>query len=230
MAGSSDTFSNYTTAQPGVIRVDELRNPDTDAGFYVVRHENSSSLERTSFNVNTRDWQGEVALPIMLNGRVCCCLSHGTDRKDSRIMVTNYCWGASCISHSSAAVFSNSQSPELDTLVVYGTPDQPYQVAFPNPNATFEQQSGTSAHSIESSNGRAVLRFNITAGDHSVVTVKGGDRPVALHILDTAKVSFAWTVLLPGEGSLGNHYAVGSNETINVFGPSVLSHASSGSC
>lgn len=58
------------TSAPGEIQVDELRNPDTDAGFYVVRHANSSSLEVTSFDLDVTDWQGNTTVPITLNGRV----------------------------------------------------------------------------------------------------------------------------------------------------------------
>jgi hypothetical protein len=58
------------TSLPGDIQVDELRNPDTDAGFYVVRQANSSSLSKTSFDLDLRVWNGNVTVPVTLNGRV----------------------------------------------------------------------------------------------------------------------------------------------------------------
>lgn len=60
----------YTTAPSGTVRVDELRNPDTNAGFYVVRHENSSSMDQTAFEIKLSDGLGEVSLPMRLDGRV----------------------------------------------------------------------------------------------------------------------------------------------------------------
>ena len=58
------------TSLPGDIQVDELRNLDTDAGFYVVRQANSSAIGNTSFDLNLRVWNGNVTVPVTLNGRV----------------------------------------------------------------------------------------------------------------------------------------------------------------
>ena len=70
------------TSLPGDIQVDELRNPDTDAGFYVVRQANSSAIAKTSFDLNLRVWNGNVTVPITLNGRV----SFGVKVSDSRTL------------------------------------------------------------------------------------------------------------------------------------------------
>jgi hypothetical protein len=58
------------TSLPGEVQVDELRNPDTDAGYYVVRQANSSSLSKTAFDLDLRVWNGNVTVPVTLNGRV----------------------------------------------------------------------------------------------------------------------------------------------------------------
>jgi hypothetical protein len=58
------------TSLPGDIQVDELRNPDTDAGFYIVRQGNSSATSKVSFELDLRVWNGNVTVPITLNGRV----------------------------------------------------------------------------------------------------------------------------------------------------------------
>ena len=58
------------TSLPGDIQVDELRNPDNDAGFYIVRQANSSSLSKTAFDLNLRVWNGNVTVPVTLSGRV----------------------------------------------------------------------------------------------------------------------------------------------------------------
>lgn len=67
ITGSSN--SSYTNIT-GVIQVDELRNPDTQAGFYVVRHANSSSVNTTAFALTLSVWNGNVTVPVTLNGRV----------------------------------------------------------------------------------------------------------------------------------------------------------------
>lgn len=110
-------------------------------------------------------------------------------------------------------------SPELDTVIVHGTPDQPYQAAFPGTNITFEQLSGFSALAQDVVGNSTILRFNISSGDHSMIKVNGRNKIVAFHILDTARVHFAWSVVIPTAGDFGNHYGVGSNDTAIAFGP-----------
>lgn len=134
-------------------------------------------------------------------------------------MSTNYCWGDSCLSHTSANIFTNLMSPEIDTVIVHGTPDQPYQAAFPSTNASFEQLSGFSLLSREITETETILRFNISAGDHSMIKVNGLNKTVAFHILDSARAHFAWSVVIPGEGNFGNHYLIGSQDTAIIFGP-----------
>lgn len=58
------------TSLAGDIQVDELRNPDSDAGFYVVRQANSSATSKASFDLDLRVWNGNVTVPVTLNGRV----------------------------------------------------------------------------------------------------------------------------------------------------------------
>lgn len=71
--------SSYTSLS-GDIQVDELRNPDTDAGFYVVRQTNSSAVAKSSFDLDLRTWNGNVTLPITLNGRVGLCVNRPDGR------------------------------------------------------------------------------------------------------------------------------------------------------
>ncbi|ORX38601.1 glycoside hydrolase superfamily [Kockovaella imperatae] len=202
-ASSNDTF----TSAPGEIQVDALVNPDSHAGFWVVRHANSSTMAVTSFTLDTVDWQGNATLPVTLNGR------------DSRVVVTNYCWGASCISHSSSAILTSTTMGDVDYLIVYGAPDQPYQIAFPDTHCVINQTTGSTQVSSSVSQGRTVMTYNLTAGDHSIVQVTGGTRTVMIHILDTMVANFAWETLVVGTGDYGSHYLIGSNETVLIFGP-----------
>ncbi|ORY24136.1 glycoside hydrolase superfamily [Naematelia encephala] len=196
-----------TDAAPGIIQVDELRNPDTDAGFYVVRHANSSSLEHTSFNLSISDWQGKTAVPVTLNGR------------DSRIIATNFCWGTSCISHSSAAILTSTVLGDVDVLVVYGEPGQPYELSFPETSLSYEGVLGKSSIWPKSAAGRTSLQLSIKAGDISLVRVSGAKHDIWVFVLDTAQANFAWETVVPRDTEFGNHYSIGSNETVLTFGP-----------
>lgn len=64
------TNSSGTTAVDGVIQLDELRNPDTSAGFYVVRPTNNTLTVVNTFDLEVSDWQGNTTVPVTLNGRV----------------------------------------------------------------------------------------------------------------------------------------------------------------
>lgn len=134
-------------------------------------------------------------------------------------MVTNYCWGQSCVAYSSAPILTTMVTPELDVLIVHGTPDQPYQVAFPHSNATFEQLSGFSRLEAVQTDQRTIVNFNISAGDQSMIKVEGGEKLMTFHVLDTAVADYVWEAVLPGEGPFGAHYGIGSNQTVTVFGP-----------
>jgi len=141
------------------------------------------------------------------------------DLQDSRIVVSNYCWGASCISHSSAAIMTSTRLGEVDYLVLYGDPGQPYVLAFPDPRCKIDQLSGSPKVSTSVSYGRTIMSYNVTTGEHSVIKVTGGTREVRVVILDTETAYFTWEAVIPAEGNFGSHYSIGSNETVLVIGP-----------
>ena len=112
---------------------------------------------------------------------------------------------------------------EVDYLVLYGDPGQPYTLAFPDPDCKIEQLSGSPAVVTSSSHGRTLVDYSISAGESSVLKVNGGTREVRVVILNTAVAYFAWEVVIPQSGDFANHYLIGSNETALVIGPSVTS-------
>lgn len=134
-------------------------------------------------------------------------------------MVTNYCWGRSCVAYISASILTTMTTPDLDVLIVHGSPEQSYQVAFPHSNGNSSQLSGTSRLEVQQQADRTVVSFNISKGDHSMIKIEGGDKPLALHIVDTAVADYVWEAVLPGAGPFGAHYGIGSNQTVTVFGP-----------
>ena len=108
---------------------------------------------------------------------------------------------------------------DVDYLVVYGEPGYPYTLAFPDDNCKIDQLSGSSKVASSPSNGRTVMNFNVSSDEPSVIDVTGGTRDVRVIILDTQTAYFTWEVVIPTEGTFGNHYLIGSNETALVIGP-----------
>ena len=108
---------------------------------------------------------------------------------------------------------------ETDVIVLYGSPGQPYQLAFPDPNCKVDQVYGTSKVSTSSSDGRTVVQYDIISGETTILTVTGGVRDVTVIILDTEVAYFTWEAVIPASGTLGSHYSIGSNETVLAIGP-----------
>lgn len=108
---------------------------------------------------------------------------------------------------------------DVDYLVVYGDPNQPYEIAFPDANCQIDQLSGSPQVTTSSSYGRTVMSFTVTAGEASVIRVTGGKREVRVVILDTQTAYFTWEAVVPSDAEFGSHYSIGSNETVLVIGP-----------
>ncbi len=106
----------------------------------------------------------------------------------------------------------------VDVLVIYGDAGPAYQLAFPDPNCQIDQLSGPTMISSNSSYGRTVVNFSIARGA-TLVQVTGGTRLVLVLILDTKTAYFTWEAVVPGPGTLGSQYKIGSNETALVIGP-----------
>ena len=109
----------------------------------------------------------------------------------------------------------------VDYLVVYGDPGQPYNIAFPDRDCQIEQLSGSPQVSTSVSYGRTVMDFSVSSGESSVIKVNGGTREVRVIILDTETAYYTWEVVVDTGGDYGNHYLIGSNETALVIGPCV---------
>jgi hypothetical protein len=86
--GTNYTNLESTTAKPGnetlgPVGAAELRNPVTDAGFYVLRHNVSASEESSTFKVNVRTSIGNLQVPRFNDAMTL----HG---RESKILVTDF--------------------------------------------------------------------------------------------------------------------------------------------
>lgn len=91
--------TNYTTNE--AITTSELRNPDTNAAFYVVRHSESSSGTKEQFQIDVETSEGSLTIPqfgntITINGH------------QAKILVTDFTFGKKKLVYSTAEVLSYS--------------------------------------------------------------------------------------------------------------------------
>ncbi|KAG5633692.1 hypothetical protein H0H81_005990 [Sphagnurus paluster] len=93
-------YSTSYTTSPAIV-ASELRNPVTQAGFYITRHEVSASRDTTDFKVNVVTSAGKLtipqfAAPVRLSGR------------QSKIVITDFRFGKRSLLYSTAEVLSHS--------------------------------------------------------------------------------------------------------------------------
>ncbi|KAG6864404.1 hypothetical protein C0991_009729 [Blastosporella zonata] len=94
---------NYSTSYTNVSTVGatELRNPETNAAFYVTRHDVSASQDATNFKINVATSSGNLTIPqfapsVQLSGR------------QSKIAVTDFRFGDNTLLYSTAEILSHS--------------------------------------------------------------------------------------------------------------------------
>ncbi|KAK0112257.1 hypothetical protein ONS96_001506 [Cadophora gregata f. sp. sojae] len=108
-----DLISNGTFfASDLTIYTSELRNPDTNAGFYVTIHTSSPSKALTPFKLNVSTSEGNFTIPqyasnIVLNGR------------ESKIIVTDFALGKQKLIYSTAEVLTVSTQDKSSLLFLW---------------------------------------------------------------------------------------------------------------
>ncbi|WWC95589.1 hypothetical protein V866_002454 [Kwoniella sp. B9012] len=206
-----------STLEYGTLHVDQLVNPDTQGTFYVARHIDSTSREKSRHSLIVQDEVGKVDLPVYLNGR------------DSRILSSNYCWGNTCILHTSASIFTSTTIGNTDILVLYAPQDEEHRLAFP-PHQRLSIATDTICNvKEETDEERKVLNFQVGQGVRDLVSIVGGRRKVEVILLDSKEVSWAWEAVVEPEHEepYGAYYRFGRSENVLVLGPYFLRSAKS---
>ncbi|KAJ5364416.1 beta-galactosidase C [Penicillium cataractarum] len=183
-----------------------LRNPETDAGFYVLAHSTSSSRAVTTFSLNVNTSAGALTIPdIELDGR------------QSKIIVTEYEVGkASSLLYSSAEVLTYA-TLDVDVLVLYLNIGQKGVFAFKNApsHLTFKTYGNSNFTSTTSTNG---TQYSYTQGDGA--TAVKFSNGVLLYLLDKET---AWNFFAVPTTSNPN---VSPSEHILALGPYLVREAS----
>lgn len=102
--------TSYSTN--AAITTTELRNPDTNAGFYVTMHANSSDPTPEAFQLKVSTSEGNFTVPqkggsVMLNGY------------QSKIIVTDFTFGSQELVYSTAEILTYAIFDDEPTLVLW---------------------------------------------------------------------------------------------------------------
>ncbi|CAI7652554.1 unnamed protein product [Penicillium manginii] len=156
-----------------------LRNPETEAGFYVLAHSKSSSRDVTTTSLNVNTTAGAITIPdIELAGR------------QSKIIVTDYTIGkTSSLLYSSAEVLTYA-TLDVDVIVFYLNIGQQGTFVFKNAakGLTFRTYGNSNVTSSSSEYG---TKYTYTQGDGSTVLKFSNGNLVYLLDKETAWNFFA---------------------------------------
>lgn len=109
----TDLVGNSTSyTENGAITTIELRNPDTDAGFYALRHTDPTSGSNETFKLSVRTSAGNVTIPekagsLQLNGNY------------AKILVTDFKFGDELLIYSTAEILTYGIFDKKPTLVLW---------------------------------------------------------------------------------------------------------------
>ncbi|KAF9048348.1 glycoside hydrolase family 35 protein [Hymenopellis radicata] len=198
--------TNYTTSP--LIHTAELRNPDTDAAFYFIRHDASTSLDLTTTQLNVTTSQGFKLIPQ--SGDLTF------DGRQSKIIVTDYVFGISDtrILYSTAEIMTWTTIDDADYLILYAPEGQTGETAF-----VFDSEPDVDAgDTVTSDFADGILTLNYTLQGSQFVRIND----ITVILLDKA-TAYQWHApLIRGEGIFGDFFSVGSNETVLVSGPYLI--------
>lgn len=105
--GNGTSYSNNPA-----ITVAELRNPDTNAAFYVSRHAHTPSGSKETFKLSVKTSEGALTIPR--NGGAITINGH-----QSKILVTDFTFGNKTLLYSTAEVLTYAVIDGKETLVMW---------------------------------------------------------------------------------------------------------------
>ncbi|KAG8982974.1 hypothetical protein FRB90_006403, partial [Tulasnella sp. 427] len=119
--GNSTNSSAVQVSNPEVY-VTYLKNPTTDAGFYIARHTDSTSNSTITFKLGVKTSSGTMQVPASAS-------SITIPGRRSQITVTDFAYGSSKALYSTAPVLFAGSVGSRDVLYLYGDPGIQYEAA-----------------------------------------------------------------------------------------------------
>ncbi|TFK71435.1 glycoside hydrolase family 35 protein [Pluteus cervinus] len=201
--------TNYTTST--LMYAAELRNPATGAGFYFVRHNNSSSTALTTTQLKVSTSKGSLTIPktgvMTFNGR------------EMKAIVTDYLFGKSAtkILYSTAEIMTWTTIGNTDYIVLYSPQGQTGETAFLFSSAPSASLGDAPGVTTNYSNGTFTINYTLN-GIH-FVPITLGTTAVTVVLMDKASANNWHAPIIPAAGNFGNFFSVGTNESVLVGGP-----------
>ncbi|KAK7031967.1 glycoside hydrolase family 35 protein [Favolaschia claudopus] len=193
-----------------------LQNPDTKTGFYVLRQTNSTSTAITTFKLNVTTSAGNLQVPVVvpaitLGGR------------ESKLVVTDYSFGTSKVSYSTAQVFYAGTIGGRDILFLYGNSTQAHEVRLSLTGTNNKAHQTTSPLITFTPNAnQTIVAFR--SGVTGLQTIWDSNAQLVL-FADSVTTATFFAPAVPGTSTFGNYWDIGTNSTVLVGGPYLVRNA-----
>ncbi|KAG6917306.1 hypothetical protein DXG01_003147 [Tephrocybe rancida] len=221
----ADSSTGLAVSTSPAAFVSFLRNPDSKAGFYVVRQTDSTSTANITFKLNiTSTTTGAIQVPLVAS-------SIALSGRQSKVIVTDYAFGQkSRAVYSTAQVFYTGTIDGRDVLFLHGSSSQEHEAALAltgTPNPLQQSSLVELTHQAQGiAKGTTIVSF--LAGIDGLVTVWDSDTQLVLFAdSDTAATFWAPSVAdTNSKDPLKNYWSIGTNTSILVGGPYLVRSAS----
>ncbi|KAK7462971.1 hypothetical protein VKT23_007552 [Stygiomarasmius scandens] len=204
--------TNYSTTSS--IHTTELRNLDTNTAFYFVRHNDSVSTALTTTRLTVQTSKGQFTIPQ--TGQITI------DGREHKILVTDYVFGASdaVLLYSTAEIMTWTMIDDTDYIILYAPAGQTGETVFlADAEPTLDLSD---ASDVTSSFADGALTLSYTLGGSHFIPMQIDGNSVVIALMDKATANQWHAPVISGEGSFGDYFSIGTNESILVGGPYVL--------
>ncbi|KAJ7133272.1 glycoside hydrolase family 35 protein, partial [Mycena epipterygia] len=194
-----------------------LRNPDSQAAFYIVRQNDSTSTTVVDFKLTVDTLQGSLQLPLVASN-----ITLGG--RQSKTIVTDYKFGSSTLSYSTATVLFAGVIDGRDVLFLHGAAFQEHEIALhltgtPNPWLhPWLHAAASRLVKLSSSPIGTVVSF--LPGINGLVTIYDSDTQLIL-FADTRTAATFWAPPLASarDDPFRAFWGLGTNSSVLVGGP-----------
>ncbi|KAK0186877.1 glycoside hydrolase family 35 protein [Armillaria mellea] len=216
----ADSSTGLSILSSDAVFATYLLNPDTLAGFYVIRHNDSTSTDVTDFKISVATAEGDLQIPI-----IASAVTLGG--RQSKVIVTNYAFGSSRLLYSTASIFFSGIIDGRDVLFIYGDASQEHEIALPLTGHSFRKLYDTSSFRATLTPNSVITIFSFPTGTQGLVTVYDSDSQLVL-FADSDTAATFWAPVIPGDASdsLRNFWGLGTNQSVLVGGPYLVRSAS----
>ncbi|KAG9054012.1 hypothetical protein FS842_006438 [Serendipita sp. 407] len=217
---SSRVISSNREDSPALVT--HLRNPDSGASFYFVRHSDASKDDDARYTLQLSTNSGELRLPIFYETFL---LKYRT----TELIVTDIKFGNSSLIYTSASIFFAGRMGSRDVLVLYGDVELPHEAIIQlkgEPNRINRSPLVSLIPPSPLLNLAKGTLISFLPGITQMVEVWDSDEQLIL-FCDTETANALHAPVLAGDSSdpFRSFWGIGSNNSIIVGGPYLVRSA-----